>query len=382
MRMSNGFFNDEQTMMQKMVQDFAKEQIAPAVADMEEHETFPRTVIEKMGELGLMGIPIPEEHGGAGMDFTSYIIAVHEVSKASAALGLIMSVHTSVGIMPIVDYGTEAQKKKYVPDLASGTQIGAFALTEPNAGSDAKSLQTKAERVGEDYVLNGAKVFITNGGEAGSYIVFAVTDPSAGSKGISAFIVEAGTEGLVIGKKEKKLGLYGSTTTEILFENCRIPADQLLGKEGEGLKIALSNLNSGRIGIAAQSLGIAEAALEAATTYANERKQFGKTLSAHQGMAFKLADMATEVEAARQLTYYAASRKEKNLSCSKEASMAKLFASRTAMEVATKAVQVFGGYGYMKEYPVERFFRDAKVCEIYEGTSEIQQMVIARHLAG
>ncbi|WP_059104166.1 acyl-CoA dehydrogenase [Shouchella shacheensis] len=380
--MSNGFFNDEQTMMQKMVQDFAKEQIAPAVADMEEHETFPRTVIEKMGELGLMGIPIPEEHGGAGMDFTSYIIAVHEVSKASAALGLIMSVHTSVGIMPIVDYGTEAQKKKYVPDLASGTQIGAFALTEPNAGSDAKSLQTKAERVGEDYVLNGAKVFITNGGEAGSYIVFAVTDPSAGSKGISAFIVEAGTEGLVIGKKEKKLGLYGSTTTEILFENCRIPADQLLGKEGEGLKIALSNLNSGRIGIAAQSLGIAEAALEAATTYANERKQFGKTLSAHQGMAFKLADMATEVEAARQLTYYAASRKEKNLSCSKEASMAKLFASRTAMEVATKAVQVFGGYGYMKEYPVERFFRDAKVCEIYEGTSEIQQMVIARHLAG
>ncbi len=363
-----------------MVREFAKEQIFPAVEQMEEKEHFPREVIKKMGDLGLMGVPIPEKYGGSGMDFVSYIIAVHEVSKVSAAIGLIMSVHTSVGTVPIVLYGTEEQKQKYVPKLASGEMIGAFCLTEPNAGSDAKSLRTKAEKDGDGYILNGAKVFITNGGEAGTYIVFAVTDSAAGSRGISCFIVEENTEGLIIGKKEKKLGLYGSTTTEVLFENCKVSSDQLLGNEGEGLKIALSNLNSGRIGIAAQSLGIAEAALEAASGYANERKQFGKKLLEHQGLAFKLADMATDTEAAKQLTYAAAQLKERNLPCAKEASMAKLFSSRIAMDVATKAIQVYGGYGYMKEYPVERYFRDAKVCEIYEGTSEIQQMVIARHL--
>ncbi|WP_054705747.1 acyl-CoA dehydrogenase [Bacillus sp. JCM 19041] len=378
--MSNVFFNEEQIMMQKMVREFAKEQILPAVEQMEEQDKFPREVLKKMGELGLMGVPIPEKYGGSGMDFVSYIIAVHEVSKVSAAVGLIMSVHTSVGTVPIVLYGTEEQKQKYVPKLASGEMIGAFCLTEPNAGSDAKSLQTKAVKDGDGYILNGSKVFITNGGEAGSYLVFAVTDPTAGSRGISCFIVEAETEGLIIGKKERKLGLYGSTTTEVLFENCKVTSGQLLGREGEGLKIALSNLNSGRIGIAAQSLGIAEAALEAASGYANERKQFGKKLLEHQGLAFKLADMATETEAAKQLTYAAAQLKERGLPCAKEASMAKLFSSRTAMDVATKAIQVYGGYGYMKEYPVERYFRDAKVCEIYEGTSEIQQMVIARHL--
>ncbi|SDB86212.1 acyl-CoA dehydrogenase [Shouchella lonarensis] len=378
--MSSVLLMEEQEMMQKMVRDFAQEEITPAVADMEEHDTFPRAVLEKMGALGLMGVTVPENYGGAGMDFVSYIIAVHEISKASAALGLIMSVHTSVGIGPILAYGTEEQKRRYVPALATGKMIGAFCLTEPNAGSDAKSLQTRAVKEGEDYILNGSKVFITNGGEAGSYIVFAVTDPSAGSKGISAFIVDGDVEGLLVGKKEQKLGLRGSTTTEIIFDNCRIPKTQLLGQEGQGLKIALSNLNAGRIGIAAQSLGIAEAALEAATSYAQERKQFGEPLIAHQGMAFKLADMATEVEAAKQLTYAAARLKQEARPCAKEASMAKLFASRTAMHVATEAVQVYGGYGYMKEYPVERYFRDAKVCEIYEGTSEIQRMVIARHL--
>ncbi|MFB4213583.1 acyl-CoA dehydrogenase [Shouchella sp. JSM 1781072] len=379
--MSSVFFNEEQIMMKKMVQEFAREQIAPHIEKMEEEDWFPRSILTQMGELGLMGVPVPEKYGGAGMDFVSYIIAVHEISKVSASLGLIMSVHTSVGTIPIVLYGTEAQKQNYVPRLATGEIIGAFCLTEPNAGSDAKSLQTRAVKDGDTYILNGSKVFITNGGEAGTYLVFAVTDPDAGSKGISCFIVEDGTEGLIVGKKEKKLGLYGSSTTEIIFDQCRISKDQLLGSEGEGLKIALANLNSGRIGIAAQSLGIAEAALEAATNYANERKQFGKKLSQHQGLAFKLADMATDTEAAKQLTYAAAFLKEKDLPCAKEASMAKLFASRTAMDVSTKAIQVYGGYGYMKEYPVERYFRDAKVCEIYEGTSEIQQMVISRQLS-
>ncbi|GAF21485.1 MULTISPECIES: acyl-CoA dehydrogenase [Shouchella] len=379
--MSSVFFNEEQVMMKKMVQEFAREQIAPKVEKMEEEDWFPRDILKQMGELGLMGVPVPEKYGGAGMDFVSYIIAVHEISKVSASIGLIMSVHTSVGTIPIVLYGTEAQKKKYVPKLAAGEWIGAFCLTEPNAGSDAKALQTRAVKDGDDYVLDGSKVFITNGGEAGTYLIFAVTDPTAGSKGISCFIVEDGTPGLIIGKKEKKLGLYGSSTTEIILEQCRISKDQRLGEEGEGLKIALANLNSGRIGIAAQSLGIAEAALEAATNYANERKQFGKKLNQHQGLAFKLADMATDTEAAKQLTYSAAFLKDKNIPCAKEASMAKLFASRAAMDVATKAIQVYGGYGYMKEYPVERYFRDAKVCEIYEGTSEIQQMVISRQLS-
>ncbi|ALA53138.1 acyl-CoA dehydrogenase [Shouchella clausii] len=376
--MNSLLFSEEQQMMQKMVREFSNDVIAPVVEEMEESQLFPRDVLKQMGELGLMGVPVPEEFGGTGMDFVSYIIAVHEVSKVSAAIGLIMSVHTSVGTMPIVAYGTETQKKAYVPKLATAEAIGAFCLTEPNAGSDARALQTRAVKKGEGYVLNGSKVFITNGGEADTYLVFAVTDADKGAKGISCFIVEAGTPGLIVGKKERKLGLAGSTTTEIIFEDCKVPQTQMLGEEGQGLKIALSNLNAGRIGIAAQALGIAEAALEAACTYANERKQFGKKLLNHQGLAFKLADMATETEAAKQLTYAAARLKEAGTPCAKEASMAKLFASRTAMDVATKAVQVFGGYGYMKEYPVERYFRDAKACEIYEGTSEIQKMVIAR----
>ncbi|KZE63869.1 acyl-CoA dehydrogenase [Fictibacillus phosphorivorans] len=378
----NLVFTEEQKMMQKMVRDFAQKEIAPAIEHMEETEEFPRHLIKKMAELGLMGIPIPEEYGGAGMDFTSYIIAINELSKVSATIGVILSVHTSVGTNPILYFGNEEQKKKYIPKLASGEYLGAFGLTEPSSGSDAASLKTRAVKQGDHYTLNGSKIFITNAGEADVYIVFASTAPDKGSYGISAFIVDKDTPGFSVGKKEKKMGLNGSNTCEIVFEDARVPAENLLGKEGEGFKIAMSNLDVGRIGIAAQSLGIAEAALEYATNYAKERKQFGKPIGANQGLGFKLADMATEVEAAKLLTYRAADLKTKNLSCGKEASMAKLFASETAMKSAIEAVQVYGGYGYTKEYPVERLFRDAKVCQIYEGTSEIQRMVLSKHLLG
>ncbi len=372
-------FTQEQQMLQKMVREFAKKEIAPFVERMEKGE-FPRDILRKMGELGLMGIPVPEEYGGSGLDFVSYIVAIHEISKVSATLGVILSVHTSVGTNPILYFGTEEQKRKYIPKLASGRYLGAFCLTEPNAGSDAASLKTRAERKENYYVLNGSKVFITNGGEADTYIVFASTNPAEGRKGISAFIVEKGTPGFIIGKDEHKMGLYGSRTTQISLEDCLVPAENLLGSEGEGFNIAMANLAAGRIGIAAQSLGIAEAALEEAVSYAKTRIQFGKPIAAQQGIAFKLADMATNVEASKLLTYQAAYLRSRNISCSKEASMAKLFASSTAMNVATEAVQVLGGYGYTKDYAVERYFRDAKVCEIYEGTSEIQRIVISKHL--
>ena len=378
----NLVFTEEQKMMQKMVRDFAEKEIRPAIEEMEETEKFPRHLINKMAELGLMGIPIPEEYGGAGMDFTSYIIAINELSKVSATVGVILSVHTSVGTNPILYFGNEEQKRKYIPKLASGEYLGAFGLTEPSSGSDAASLKTRAVKHGDHYVLNGSKIFITNAGEADVYIVFASTAPDKGSYGISAFIVDKDTPGFSVGKKEKKMGLYGSNTCEIIFEDARVPAENLLGNEGEGFKIAMSNLDTGRIGIAAQSLGIAEAALEYAVKYAKERKQFGKPIGANQGLAFKLADMATAVEAAKLLTYRAADLKTNNLSCGKEASMAKLYASETAMKSAIEAVQVYGGYGYTKEYPVERLFRDAKVCQIYEGTSEIQRMVLSKHLLG
>ncbi|MET3506735.1 acyl-CoA dehydrogenase [Halalkalibacter oceani] len=373
-------FSEEQDMMRKMVRDFAEEQITPFIEEMEANQTFPRHIVGKMGELGLMGIPIPEELGGAGMDFTSYIIAIHELSKVSAAVGVILSVHTSVGTNPILFFGTEEQKQRYVPKLASGQYLGAFALTEPSAGSDAAALKTTAVKDGSVYRLNGSKSFITNGGEADSYIVFASTAPEKGARGISAFIVEKHTPGFMIGKKEQKMGLNGSHTTELIFEDARIPQENLLGAEGEGFKIALANLNHGRIGIAAQALGIAEAAFAAASRYAKERKQFGKAIGRQQAVGFKLAEMATKIEAARLLTYRAAVLTDQGRPCGQEASMAKLFASRTAVEVAIEAVQVFGGYGYTKDYPVERYFRDAKVCEIYEGTSEIQRVVISKQL--
>ena len=376
----NLHFTEEQQMMRQMVREFAANEIAPFVERMERGE-FPRPILEKMAELGLMGITVPEQYGGAGMDFTSYIIAIHEISKVSATVGVILSVHTSVGTNPILYLGTEEQKQKYVPKLARGEYLGAFCLTEPGSGSDAASLKTTAVRDGDHYVLNGSKVFITNGGEADTYIVFARTNlEEKGSKGVSAFIVEKQTPGLVIGKDEKKMGLHGSRTVQLSFEDMRVPAENLLGQEGDGFKIAMANLDSGRIGIAAQSLGIAEAALEHATSYAKERIQFGKPIAEQQGIAFKLADMATNVEAAKLLVYHAAFLRSNGMPCGKEASMAKLFASKTAMENAIEAVQIFGGNGYTEDYPVERLFRDAKVCEIYEGTSEIQRLVISKHL--
>lgn len=372
-------FTEEQEMMRQMVRDFAKTEIDPFVERMEQGE-FPRGILKKMGELGLMGTTAPESLGGSEMDFTSYIIAINELSKVSAVVGVILSVHTSVGTNPILYFGNEAQKQKYVPKLASGEYLGAFCLTEPSAGSDAGSLKSRAVKEGDNYIINGAKVFITNGGEADVYIVFASTNPELGSRGISAFIVEKETPGLIIGKDEHKMGLHGSRTLQLTFENMVVPAENLLGAEGDGFKIAMSNLDVGRIGIAAQALGIAEAALEAATNYAKERVQFGKPIVANQGVGFKLADMATAVEAARLLVFRAANLRTQGLPCGKEASMAKLFASKTAVDVAIDAVQIFGGYGYTEDYPVERYFRDAKVTEIYEGTSEIQRMVIGKHL--
>ncbi|WP_106496001.1 acyl-CoA dehydrogenase [Lentibacillus sp. Marseille-P4043] len=376
----NLHFSEEQEMMRKMVRDFAQKEVAQEVDRMEREDRFPRELIKKMGELGLMGIPIPEEYGGSGMDFTSYIIAINELSKVSATIGVILSVHTSVGTNPIRYFGNEEQKKQYLPKLASGEYLGAFALTEPGAGSDAASLKTKAKKDGDTYILNGSKVFITNGGEADTYITFARTEDEQGNSSVSAFIVEKDTPGLVIGKKEKKMGLHGSNTVQLNFDQCVVPKEQLLGKEGEGFKIAMSNLNVGRIGIAAQSLGVGEAALEYAVNYAKEREQFGKPIAHNQGISFKLADMATEVEAAKLLTYHAASLVQQNIPCSKEASMAKMYASKTARQAAIEAVQVYGGYGYTEDYPVERLFRDAKITEIYEGTNEIQHIVISRHL--
>lgn len=375
----NLHFTDEQQMMRKMVREFAREEIAPFVENMENGE-FPRQLLKKMGQLGLMGIPVPEEYGGAEMDFISYIIAIHEISVVSPTLGVILSVHTSVGTSPIVYFGNDEQKQKYVPKLASGEYLGAFCLTEPSAGSDAGSLKSKAVRDGGFYKINGSKMFITNGGEADVYIVFASTNPEEGSRGISAFIVEKNTPGLISGKDEHKMGLSGSRTVQLTFENMMVPKENLLGNEGEGFKIALANLDVGRIGIAAQALGIAEGAFNHAVSYAKERVQFNKPIAAQQGIGFKLADMGTAVEASRLLVYQAAALRAKDLPCGKQASMAKLFASKTAVEVTSEAIQVYGGYGYTKDYPVERYFRDAKVTEIYEGTSEIQHIVIAKHL--
>ncbi|BDH60590.1 acyl-CoA dehydrogenase [Lysinibacillus sp. PLM2] len=369
----------EQIMVRDMIRDFAQSEITPFIENMEQGE-FPRPILKKMGNLGLMGMTTPEDLDGAGMDFTSYILAINELSKVSAVVAVILSVHTSVGTNPILYFGSKEQKKKYVPKLASGEYLGAFCLTEPDAGSDAASLKTRAVKDGDHYILNGSKVFITNGGEADVYIVFASTNPEKGPRGISAFIVEKDTPGLIIGKNEVKMGLHGSKTVQLTFENMKIPTKQLLGEENHGFKIAMANLEVGRIGIAAQALGIAEAAFEAAVDYAKGRNQFGKPIAAQQAVGFKLADMATQIEAARLLVYKAADLKTRGQSCAKEASMAKLFASRAAVKVTTEAVQVFGGYGYIKDYPVERYFRDAKITEIYEGTSEIQKIVISKNL--
>ncbi|MGA8941973.1 MAG: acyl-CoA dehydrogenase [Thermoactinomyces sp.] len=373
-------FTPEQEMLRRMVRDFAETEITPIVTKMDEEDRFPREIINKMAALGLMGIPIPEEWGGAGADFISYILALEEISKASATVGVILAVHTSVGTMPILKYGTEAQKKRFVTRLAQGEYLGAFALTEPQAGSDASNLRTSARKAADKYILNGSKVFITNSGEADIYVTFAVTDPDRGAKGISAFIVEKDTPGFRVGKKERKMGLNGSNTCELIFEDAEVPEENLLGQEGQGYEIALSNLSGGRIGIAAQALGIAQGAMKAALAYARERKQFGSPIANKQAVQFKLADMAVQIEAARLIVYRAAEQRQLGSACRKEASMAKMFATDTAMKVTTEAVQILGGYGYTREYPVERMFRDAKITQIYEGTNEIQRLVIAGQL--
>ncbi|WP_284708263.1 acyl-CoA dehydrogenase [Sporomusa sphaeroides] len=371
---------NEQESMRKLVRDFAAKEIAPKAAMYDIEEKFPTENVRKMTEIGLMGLPIPEQYGGAGTDTVSYMLAIEEISKACASTGAIMAVHTSAGIMPIYLFGTEEQKQKYIPDLAEGSKIGAFALTEPGAGSDASRVMTTAVLDGDEYVLNGTKCFITNGGEAEIYSVFASADKSLGIKGITGFIVEKGTPGFSIGKKEEKMGIRASATTELIFENCRIPKENLLGKIGEGFKIAMVVLDSARIGIGAQAVGIAQAAYEEALKYSKTREQFGKPISAQQAVSFMLADMAIEIEAARQLVYHAAALKDAGLPFGKEAAMAKTFASDIAVKVALDAVQVMGGYGYSREYPVERMLRDAKITQIYEGTNQIQRVVIAGHI--
>jgi alkylation response protein AidB-like acyl-CoA dehydrogenase len=338
-------------------------------------------MFDSLAELGLTGIVFPEEYGGAGADYLSYAIAVEELSRVCASTGVTLSAHISLGANPIYLFGTESQKQQFLVPLATGEKMGAFGLTEPSAGSDAGSTKTTAVRDGDDWLLNGSKIFITNGGEAEIYVVLARTDKDAKKHhGISAFIVEKGTEGFSFGKKEQKLGIRSSPTMEIVFENCRIPADNLLGEEGQGFKVAMKTLDGGRIGIGSQAIGIAQGALEQAVAYAKERKQFDKPIAAFQGISFQLADMATQIEAARLMVYNAAYRASAGLSYSQASAMAKLMASETAMKVSTQAVQILGGYGYSREFPVERMMRDAKITEIYEGTSEIQRLVIGTAL--
>lgn len=367
----------EQEDIRKMVRDFAEKTLAPTAAERDEKELFSREIFDQMGELGILGLPYPEEYGGAGSDFLSYAIAVEEISRACASTGIGLSVHVSLCSWPIFKYGTEEQKQKYLRPLAEGTKLGAFGLTEPNAGTDAAAGSTIAVKDGDSYILNGTKVFNTNGGEAEIEVIFASTNKAAGLKGLSAFIVEKGTPGFTFGKKEVKMGIRASVQRELIFENCRIPAVNMLGKEGDGFKIAMTTLDGGRIGVAAQALGIAQSALEHAIRYSKERIQFGKPIASNQAISFMIADMATKVEAARLLVYRAAYNKSNHISYSKEAAMAKMFASDAAMSVTTDAVQIFGGYGFSREYPVERLMRDAKITQIYEGTNQVQRMVIS-----
>lgn len=369
---------EEHEMIRKMVRDFAQNEVAPTAAERDEEERFDREIFDKMAELGLTGIPWPEEYGGIGSDYLAYCIAIEELSRVCASTGVTLSAHTSLAGWPIYKFGTEEQKQKYLRPMAQGEKIGAYGLTEPSSGSDAGGMRTTAKLVGDEYVISGSKIFITNGGIADTYVVFALTDPESKQRGTSAFIIEKDFPGFSVGKKEKKLGIRSSPTTEIIFDECRVPKENLLGKEGEGFKIAMMTLDGGRNGIAAQAVGIAQGALDAAVDYAKERVQFGKPISAQQGIGFKLADMATGVEASRLLTYQAAWLESVGLPYGKESAMSKLFAGDTAMKVTTEAVQVFGGYGYTKDYPVERYMRDAKITQIYEGTQEIQKLVISR----
>jgi butyryl-CoA dehydrogenase len=369
---------EEQNLIRAMVRSFAETELSPGLKERDEEERFDRELMyDKLGDLGLTGIVFPEEYGGADADYISYAIAVEELSRVCASTGVTLSAHLSLCANPIFTYGTEEQKQKYLVPLATGEKLGAFGLTEPCAGSDSGGTRTSAVLDGDEWVLNGTKIFITNAKEAETYVVTARTDKDAQKHhGISTFIVDKGAPGFSFGKKEEKMGIRSSLTYELVFEDCRIPKVNLLGQLGEGFKIAMATLDKGRIGVAAQALGIAQGSFEAAVAYAKERKQFDQPIAAFQGVSFQLADMATQIEAARLLVYNAAHRANIGLSCSKESAMAKLFASETAMRVTTASVQIHGGYGYTRDYPVERMMRDAKITEIYEGTSEIQRLVI------
>ncbi|MBW9088990.1 acyl-CoA dehydrogenase family protein [Rhizobium wenxiniae] len=369
-----------QQQIREMARSFARERLAPGAAERDRKHRFPREELQEMGALGLLGMLVPEAYGGSDTGVLAYAAAVEEIAAGDGPCSTIMSVHSSVGCVPILKFGTEEQKERFLPRLASGEWIGGFALTEPQAGSDASNLKTRARRDGDHYVIDGAKQFITSGKNGQMIIVFAVTDPDAGKKGITAFIVPTDTPGYEVIRVEEKLGLHSSDTCQIAFNEMRIPADLRLGEEGEGYRIALANLEGGRIGIAAQSVGMAQAAFEAARDYARERKAFGKPIFDHQAVAFRLADMATQIEAARQLVWHAAALREAGMPCLSEASMAKLFASEIVERVCSDAIQIHGGYGYMSDYPVERIYRDARICQIYEGTSDVQRLVIARNL--
>ncbi|HBZ08470.1 MAG TPA: acyl-CoA dehydrogenase [Bacillus bacterium] len=371
--------SEEHEMIRKMVRDFAKKEVEPTAAERDEEERFDMGIFEKMAGLGLTGIPWPEKYGGIGSDYLAYCIAVEELSRVCASTGVTLSAHTSLAGWPVFTFGTEEQKQKYLKPMAEGTKIGAYGLTEPGSGSDASSMKTTVRRNGDHYILNGSKIFITNGGIADIYIVFALLNPED-KRSSTAFIIEKDFEGFSVGKKERKLGIRSSPTTEIIFEDCKVPAENLLGEEGQGFKIAMMTLDGGRNGIAAQAVGIAQGALDAAVEYAKERKQFGRPIADNQAISFKLADMATNIEASRLLTYQAAWLESEGLPYGKESAMSKLMAGDTAMKVTTDAVQIFGGYGYTKDYPVERYMRDAKITQIYEGTQEIQRLVISRML--
>lgn len=371
---------EEQVMFQRMVRDFAVKEIEPVAASTDEEETFPAEIVKKAAELGIFGISISEEYGGSGGGMMELAIATEELSRVSAGVGAVLLASASLACYPIYRFGTEEQKRRFVTPLAKGETLAAFALTESSAGSDAAALETTASQQSNGYVLNGTKIFITNGAEAGTIVVFATTDKSLRHRGIAAFVVEKDTPGFSVGKKERKLGIRASSTAELIFEDCRVPVENRLGEEGQGFRIAMEAIDSSRISVAAQAVGIARAALETSLSYAKERQQFGQPITEFQAIQWMLADMATSVDAARLLTYRAAYLKDSGLPFIKEAAMAKLFAAEAAMAATTKAIQIHGGYGYTKDYPVERYFRDAKITEIYEGTSEMQRMTIIRNL--
>jgi butyryl-CoA dehydrogenase len=376
----SAFFDlsEEERMIQQTAREFADTEIAPVAAENDEKGRFPREILKKLGELGFMGMLVPEKYGGAGLSNFCLVLALEEINRVCASTGVTMSVQNSLVCSPIIKYGSDEMKEKYLPRLATGEWLGAYALSEAEAGTDAGSIQARAVRDGDHYVFNGTKSWITTGADADVFIIMVKTDPSQRAKGISAFVVERGAQGFSVGKKEDKLGLRASSTTELIFEDCRVPAKNILGNEGEGFKIALATLDGGRIGIGTQAVGIARACLDAAVAYANQREQFGKKIAEFQAIQWKIADMATQIDAARLMVYRASRLRDKNIPHTREAAMAKLFASEVANRAARDAVQIHGGAGYLKDFPVERFYRDARITEIYEGTSEVQRIVISR----